>query len=194
MSLVSLIASEGFISFMSDGRARTDTTVVSEDIKKIKKVNDKVIVGITGSLRALEVIFDAIEKSDTFDKSNAETLLNSLFNVLVKETNEPLIVSTHFLVGGLDNNNRIYYGGFSNDSTQLTEVRASIPNQLLFATSGGEYCPFNPQEKLGELISLNVSKIKTADDVIMLQMALNQMVAENDDSVNTAIFHEYVQK
>lgn len=194
MSLVSIIAIDKFISFMSDGRARAERDIVSENVKKIKKVNNKIIIGITGSLHPMKVIFEAIDKSDTFDKTNAEFMLNSLFSILVKDTVEPITTNTHILVGGLDSNGNIYYGGFSSNSRELEEIRVSNPNQIAFATSGGDLCSFNLQEKFNELIVKNTRNIKSVDDLVSLQMSLNQIVAKEDDTVNMNVFCETINK
>lgn len=118
MSLVSLVASSNLISFVSDGRESdaVNNIIVTENFKKIKKVNDKIIFSVTGNSGASKIINDNL---DDFCHDNAKAFAHSMFDVL---GNGVLKRTVMFLIGGFDENNNIYFTGFSEDSTSLDEI------------------------------------------------------------------------
>lgn len=118
MSLISLIATKKFISFVSDGRVtHVEKGILSEEYSKIHKINEKVIVGVAGNFEAAEILMKHI---DYFDTENAEKLAHSLFAEMADgKVNKTMTV----FIGGEDNENNIYYAGFTNESKELMEVR-----------------------------------------------------------------------
>ena len=194
MSLISLIATENFISFMSDGRA-IDTEkneIDTENYKKITKVNDKIIIGIAGNKGTSQLLNEILHR---YDQQNARSFANSMFNELIKNANEKITVSMHILIGGLDEQGKIFYTGFSNDSTELIEINPTngvISHGCNESSSDLEISNFSRFKQLIEKNKYQVSKnIKGAK---VIQEKLNAQVSMFDNSVNNKLFHEYIKR
>lgn len=193
MSLISFIATDKFISFMSDGRVfdSEKDEVLSENYKKITKVNDKIIFGIAGTFSASRVLN---ENLNLFDQQNAKSFADSMFSILIKDTVEKVKVPMHVLIGGLDEQGKIYYTGFSQDSTELIEIIPKFGNIYHACNENSLSVEITNHKRLGNLIQQNVFQAMKLKGAKATQEKLNAQVSMVDRSVNTKTFHEYIKR
>lgn len=189
MSLISFIATDKFISFMSDGRV-TDTErneILTEDYKKILKVNEQIIIGIGGNYKAAEILQDYVK---TFNIHDAKNFAHSLFNEL---GNGKVHKEMHIFIGGLDDRNRIYYTGFSQGSTELIEINPVYGTNRYGCMESSVIKKVTNNDLLGKLMDQN-RRILRVKDAKQIQEKLNAQVSMIDRSVGTKTFHEYIKK
>lgn len=187
MSLLSLIATNTFISFMSDGRVydHENNEVIDESFKKIFKVNNKVIYAVGGNFNAAKVLEEHIHH---FDGSNARSFAHSLFNEL---GNGKVHKELHIFIGGTDEKNQIYYSGFSQNSTALIEIQPK-PLEIRFACNEtGENQNINYFDLFDEIVNQNKNYINI-EKAKMIQNQLNNRISTIDKTVNTKTFHEFI--
>lgn len=193
MSLISLIATDNFISFMSDGRVldTENDIVMSENYKKITKVNEKIILGIAGILGASQILNDNLH---LYDQQNARSFANSMFNHLIVNANEKILVSMHIFIGGLDERGNIYYSGFSQDSVELIEVvpkHGAINHGCCDSMSDIDV---TNQTRLGQLMEQNKFQALKLKGAKAIQERLNAQVSMVDKSVNNKLYHEHIKR
>lgn len=191
MSLVSLVASSKFISFVSDGREidSAKDIIISEKFKKITKINDKIIFSVTGNSGASKIINANL---GSFCHDNAKAFAYSMFDML---GNGVLNRTVMFLIGGLDDNNNIYFTGFSENSTSLTDIileDSAIRSGFAASDIANDK---NARAILDECIK-EITNFSTFDHVqaLMIQTKFNSTISEFDKTVNKNIFHEYIYK
>lgn len=187
MTLISFIATDKFISFMSDGRVNKVNTKesVCENYKKIIKVNNA-ILAVGGNHKVSEFLLDNVNK---FNTRNARALAHSMFKEL---GNGKVKKEMNILIGGLDENRNIYYSGFSHNSTKLTDYYPMSGLVTRLATESGEVVELSNSGRLDQLIGnlqeVSLTQAKT------IQEELNALVSVVDNTVGKKTFHEYVQK
>lgn len=192
MSLVSFIATKNFISYVSDGRV-TDTAndiVLSEDYKKVHKLNNNVIIGIVGNYNASKII---LENLNAFKIEDAEICAKSMFEMLGKgKVKTDMVIS----IGGIDAKGEIYYTGFHANSQELLEIRP-IFNEIRFGTTlNSTQEDLNPNQIITNMINLRVNDYKSFNSNVAfeIQRDLNITIAEKDKSVNKVLFQEVIYK
>lgn len=189
MSLISVIATDKFISFMSDGRVIENDEIINESYKKIFKVNEKIIFGMAGSYNALQII---LKHLDDFNQENAREFNKSLFKELAGNKTHH---SIQMVVGGLDENNKIYYGGFNQESHTLEEIWPHLTRSINFASTEINIdSDIGNQQRLKKLIENNTHGELKLKGTVLIQEKLNAQVSMIDNSVNTRTFHEYIKK
>jgi len=189
VSFVSLIATNEFISFMSDGRA-TDTernVIVDENLKKIKKINNSIIFSVTGNAGAGKILF---ENYHSYDNTNAKKFAENIFNDVAKGATDK---DFYVLIGGLDASNNLFFTGFDSQKTMHLDFIYPLNGDVRFGTSGN----------LGNIDSDIIREIKKTVakhnrfnvlDAKAIQDKINLAVAKVDTTVNTRTFHDALLK
>ncbi|MER2111179.1 MAG: hypothetical protein ABS960_00710 [Solibacillus isronensis] len=188
MSLLSIIATSTFISFMSDGRVfdHENDEVVDESFKKIFKVNNKIIYAVGGNYAVAKILEQEI---GNFDLTNAKRFAHSLFNVLgCGKVHKEM----HIFIGGIDDNNKIYYAGFSQDSTKLNEINPPRGSNNYACNETGVNENIIYHDIFGELMSRNARLLKVKD-AKLIQEKFKAQISMIDKTVNTRTFHEYIK-
>lgn len=188
MSLISIIATDKFISFMSDGRVfdLENNEIINESYKKIVKVNDKIIYSIGGNYGVSQILAQEI---GNFDTTNAKAFAHSLFDAL---GNDKVKKEMHILIGGLDDNNKIYYTGFSQYSTELIEFYPSYGLNRFICNETGINEGVIYYDIFEELMNQN-RRFLRIKDAKLIQDKFNAQISMIDKTVNTKTFHEYIK-
>ncbi|PHA10355.1 hypothetical protein COE65_14275 [Bacillus sp. AFS051223] len=197
MSLISIVATKKFVSFVSDGRGTKEGEIIYEDYRKVFKINDKVIIGIAGDSSVIEILIPQIHNIEDLDLSNAKSCAHSLFNMLGnnKIKNKDMTI----MVGGLDDLDNIYYAGFIHSSTKLDEVIPEGENVRCGSTITEKTNALNPNAILQKLIKNSIQSYEellgfTSNDSFNVQKEFNHFISEKDDSVNNHLFQEVICK
>lgn len=188
MSLVSLVATSHFISFMSDGRVVDEAGTINESYKKITKVNSQVIFSVTGSYHASKIINESV---DQYNTKNAQLFARDLFESLGKDKiNRPVQI----LIGGLDQSGNIYYTGFDESSKELIEFHP-ILHEIRHGFTGGDE-ESDPNQLLSSLIQRKVTSNSelSLEKVQQAQNLFNEAISKKDTSVNNNVFVEHIIK
>lgn len=188
MSLLSIIATNTFISFMSDGRVfdHGNDEIVDESFKKIFKVNNKIIYAVGGNYYVAKILEQEISN---FDTTNAKRFAHSLFNTI---GNGKVHKEMHIFIGGLDDNNKIYYTGFSQDSTELIEISPPERSNNFACNETGVNEGVIYHDMFDKLMNQNIRLLKVKDAKI-IQEKFNAQISMIDKTVNTRTFHEYIK-
>ncbi|HDR5270637.1 hypothetical protein E8M24_32055 [Bacillus thuringiensis] len=198
MSLISIIATDKFISFVGDGRATNlDGSIAHENYQKVFKITDKIIIGMAGSAALVEALMPRIKNNPDIDLENAKSCAHSLFDILGNGKVDNKDIS--LLIGGLDDLNRIYYAGFIQNSTTLEEISLNTYGIRCASTVNDQTLQLNPNLILQNLISNSIttqdefSKFNT-QSAFKIQEKFNYFISENDKSVNNNLTHEIIFK
>lgn len=173
---------------MSDGRVNKvdNNKIFDENYQKVIKVNNKAILAVGGNYKVSKVLLSRVNE---FDTKNAKTLARSLFNGLGNGVvNNQMII----FVGGLDENENIYYTGFDQTSTNLDEYNPPNGSIYRFASESGEQMGMSNFDKLDQLIN-GLQQI-TLEEAKSIQEKLNTTVTEFDKTVGKKTFHEFIIK
>jgi len=183
MSLVSIVATHEFVSLMGDGRgvhSEDINTIVSEELQKVYKINDKVIVGFAGSDAVREIVMKNIE---IFDTQSAQKFAKALFDNIGKGK-----VNKYFfnIIGGVDDDDNIYFALFQTDSMKLVEIRPKMGEIHSFCNSTNYSKPQNPQSILKTLINdyCRSHKHFGIEACLDIQKRFNEKIVDIDKTVN----------
>lgn len=198
VSLISIIATNKFISFVGDGRAiNLDGSIAHENYQKVFKITDKIIIGMAGDAAIVEVLIPRIKDNPEIDLDNAKSCAHSLFDILGNGQVENKDIS--LLIGGLDDLNNIYYAGFIQNSTTLEEILPNTYDIRCASTVNDSTAQINPNQVLQNLISSSVTtqneflKFNT-QNAFKIQEQFNHFISENDKSVNNNLTHKIIFK
>lgn len=192
MSFVSMLATDQFISFMSDGRVTdaNNNAIVDENFHKVHRINEHTVIAITGSKSVSDTV---IKNLDKFNHAKISTFAVSLLEGLQTIPNLPL---AFFIIGGIDEKGEIAYTRFESNSKVIqvnTLPLGAIDGQILF---NGEDLSFDPNAMFRSKI-LNLRNAGTNINplaALKIQSELNNEVALQDFTVNTNVFSELVLK
>lgn len=173
---------------MSDGRVydHENDKVIDESFKKIFKVNNKVIYAVGGNYGVAKILEEEI---NNFDTTNAKRFAHSLFSVI---GNGKVHKEMHIIIGGLDDNNKIYYTGFSQNSTELIEFNPPIGSNYFACNETGINEGVIYHDMFDKLMNQNIRLLKVKDAKI-IQEKFDAQISMIDKTVNTKTYHEYIK-
>lgn len=192
MSLASIIATDKFISFLSDGRVVNidDNSIVKEDYSKVHRINDKIVIAITGSKDVSDTILGNLDKFDLTDFGPfGISILEGLKTI-------PTFPKSHIIIGGINAKGNIAYTRFDtySDGIRVIDIPiGGIDGQVLF---NGTNIDFNIKDRFESKVQNVVNAGVTINPTtsIKIQTELNNEVALQDYTVNTTVFSELVIK
>lgn len=193
MTLVSVVATSEYVSIMSDGRGVSlddHSKIITEDYKKVFKVNSKIVMGFTGNTWAINFVTSNI---NNFDLTNAETFSSTLFSELGNNKARRIF---NIMVGGLDSKGDIFFTGFNTSDTELKFIKLQ-PNSIRCGVVPNEYTQdLQPRTMLENMIGNYCTKYQSfgLSDAIRVQKSFNEKISLIDPTVNNAIFSEHVIK
>ncbi|SEM12407.1 hypothetical protein SAMN04487786_1077 [Paenisporosarcina quisquiliarum] len=191
MSFASLLATDSFISFMSDGRVTSvDNTIVQEGYSKLHRVSDEIILAMTGSKDNAERILDNIHM---YDKSSVESFTLSLLEGITDNGPTPQVL---MLIGGRNRLGKLVFTSVNTMTTHYsldTVEPGGVSGEILY---NSQNLSFNAYEYFGVTVqnALKNNKIFDKETAFNIQKELNDKVAKEDITVNTRIFHEIIFK
>jgi hypothetical protein len=192
MSLLSVLTTKDFISFMTDGRTMKGEEIFQEDYQKFRVIGNSICIGTTGSFGHGREIMDITEELQA-DGESLESIVDILFKVIrtsIPHQEHPQI-NLQVGVGGINSQGDICVYVFSNKDT--VKPVAVIPNndETIKVISGN----LNPEEAYRELDEI-IRKYGglSAVNSKLIQKELNDYVALKDRTVNTTTFHHLIQK
>lgn len=188
LSLISIVATNEFVSLTGDGRGMSavqENEILTENIQKVYKVNERIMVGFAGSDTVREIV---VNNLGTFSDENAQRFAQTLFAVIGNgKSNKEFFC----LIGGLDGNRNIYFAVFQDDSDELIEMSPQRNQFLAFCNSTDNTAPHNPQEMLRSLINehCQINRSLNIEDCRDVQARFNEVISNIDGTVNENILN-----
>lgn len=192
MSFVSVVATEGFVTIMSDGRVKKvgSGEIIQEDYQKFIRVqNDKAFIAFAGIKELCEAIAinikKTIEEGMSFDK--IQKILKLTITQII-----PSELTVMFAFGGLNHSNEIEF--YSYNSKYKKELHFKpVDDQIAYAflnNSSASEDEFN-----NKFINiLRETGFSSPSSTIQAQKLLNEFVVTKDNTVNNKTFRMSIKK
>ncbi len=192
MSLVIGFITNDQAFMFSDGRARNRDTkiIINEKCNKTRKINKNVIIGFTGCLEFAEKILEYFYTRNDIDSIHNMTADNVAYELLsaakfIYEVNKSALKIT-ITIAGINSNNDI--GLYTTGSDYNFEMNTLIATEGIFHFStaspeGNEKYSTYFEQCLCSGMNLTTAISKT-------YLYASQL----DESINTTIFHQNIQK
>ncbi|MNC29745.1 hypothetical protein D3C76_422150 [compost metagenome] len=185
MSLVTVVATEYFLSVVTDGREMRNGEVVGEQHPKCKQYSN-VLVAYAGTKQPAEIIISLLEKEGVLERGDlAEiaTYVQHLFNAPELEKFKLL-----FAFGGLDAEGEITFHTI--DSThKILKKFTPKHGQISFAVLGNQ--------DAANLFQLRLAQIEAGPSITeaqRIQSEINEQVSKNAIGVNNTLFKFSIEK
>ncbi|MCG3089142.1 hypothetical protein [Sporosarcina cyprini] len=190
MSFVSVIATNSYITVVSDGKVTgRDGETLETDYQKSRKISDKQFIAVTGDRDMADQIFGiATYKEEPYNLLNASIdLRKKLINAM---RNQPRVVLV--VIGGVNEWGKIVYYYFtSKPEQQMIRGLPGDKHEKGFLSSD-KVNPNKIEEKFDEFI--DSVGIKTPHESLEVQRKLNDFVAGIDETVNENKFELIIEK
>lgn len=195
MSFVSVIITEHYISFATDGRFTSLTgQVIQEDYKKIKKLNDNLVVAFAGdsleceaSIKGLEELINHVPRNNI--GFNIE-LISTLMKQIIRDKfgNSKVFLS----IGGINMENALEVTVFSSISDDLHSFspKGNNLNHFYF----GNNMDVVKEKMVYEDFAKKVVKANTPENAFIVQKQINDLVASFDSTVNCNVMNRIIKK
>ncbi|KHL95369.1 hypothetical protein QW71_12965 [Paenibacillus sp. IHB B 3415] len=185
MSLVSIIATEQFISVVTDGREMRNGEVVGEQHPKCMQFSN-ILIAYAGVKQPAEIVISLLEKEGVLERGDlAEiaTYVQHLFNAPALKTFKLL-----FAFGGLDTKGEITFHTI--DSTHKILKKFTPKNgQVSFAVLGNQDAANLFQHRLAQIeAGLSMTEAQS------IQTEINEQVSKNAIGVNNTLFKFFIEK
>jgi len=185
MSFVSVIATEKFITVMSDGLVYNMITdeEIEQRYQKFRKISENQFIAFGGDRGLAEKVVEDIGYQN--EERELLPIAASIRETLIKEVS-PQVASCQVILGGIEKNEIVFYS-FNNDEKQ--ELLMKKPKGI-----DGEYSFLGSREN-GLDLDKEMGKIyskygfKTPTKALKVQKELNDVVSKVDPSVNRITFN-----
>lgn len=193
MSMIICLCGLNFCSMVSDGRKidMADGSVLSEDEKKIFKLNDRVLFGAAGIFRGDEKILDAVSSVPNLATASAKIIKNAVLSYL-KENRESLPRRSYIIGEKVkDGDSRIYEITFD-PAIKKPQVVLREPNRINnFALSVAVPPGLNEQVILRDVGQMVTRCVQHKQAMDVMQAAIVK-ASKLDESVNSNTFVESI--
>lgn len=193
MSFISAIASQDFITVVSDGQVTYEGKVIKEDYKKFRKINNDQFIAYAGAKEICEKFAEHLKfsASQRYDlKLVAEDLFSTIKSITPYER-----FKTSFIIGGISENNEIEFYTLSNNPLE-EKVKSYLSHGD--GVSYGFLSNEENEDKINlenTLIShLSKTGFNTPNKCIRAQKMLNADVEKIDPTVNRRTFELIIRK
>lgn len=192
MSAILAVCGENFCAMVSDGRMVEEPVqagkpkVITDDLPKLRKINQNVIVGFAGDVLAAVQIVNALDEYDL----RYMTLEKAVRVMREKAATVPLQpVGVRLLVGGRGRKGGFLLTSLGSEQGFEPQTQAARPGAYLIegACSHTDIGPF-----LEEKVKPDTANWKSLDDVARTLDACIAAIAEQDKTVNTSYYRELV--
>lgn len=181
MSFVSIVATENFITVMSDGRVtgKDNDEILQEDYQKFMEVaNGKAFIAYAGTKDVCELIAQhikiAIENGLTLEDSSR--IVRESINAAVPED-----LSVMFSIGGINELGKIEFYTYDSKNN-LEQHFLTEPGQISYAFLNNSSTDIDFNDEIKKI--LRETGFSSPSETIQAQRLLNNRVADVDDSVN----------
>ncbi|MGV7000314.1 hypothetical protein ACWA2C_16635 [Priestia megaterium] len=200
MTLVTAIATPYFISFVGDGRgvSTIDGTVLAENLDKICRINDKIVIATAGNRSFNEHYIPRIiaNTNNEYDLSDADSFAQSLFEVIGYNKTG---YDYRLLVGGLNKDGDICFTSINSPS--LIKPEASVLNKFGQRGSVTNTTPYTSSMNPDDILSKRLSEATpTRDDYVnfnpekafAIQKQFNYDISQVDKTVNNNLTRDII--
>lgn len=190
MSLITVVATDNYVSFMSDGRlTNKDGQPLNEHYKKILKVSDEIIIGAAGNHKQACILFENAAYWFQEAEGDIQKFVNNMQNWIL--TSIPRIrypnINLQVAVGGINESQQISIFCFNNHETKNMKSKFLIlRNEISYLVLGSTSATKN----LRNLINSNTDR--TIDRIIRVQEKTNLEISQIDLTVNSITFNDYI--
>ncbi|MCX7710219.1 MAG: hypothetical protein N2484_10265 [Clostridia bacterium] len=193
MSLVTILATESFLSVMSDGRITYSdekvSRIVYEDYFKIIHPSPNYFVAFTGDLTAIETFnkTSGILSPDEDQKSFASKIHKRLLDYTQGE------VYVNYAIGGKNCNNEIEFFIFSSYSDAVEHSKPNNKNNMKFKALVSENIEIEDfAQEVSDL--LNEIDEYTPQNAVQVQETITRLVSSIDPTVNDNTHYIIIKK
>lgn len=192
MSAILAVCGENFCVMVSDGRMVEEPVqagkpkVITDDLPKLRKINQNVIVGFAGDVLAAVQIVNALDEYDL----RYMTLEKAVRVMREKAATVPLQpVGVRLLVGGRGRKGGFLLTSLGSEQGFEPQTQEARPGAYLIegACSHTDIAPF-----LEEKVKPDTANWKSLDDVARTLDGCIAAIAEQDKTVNTSYYRELV--
>lgn len=192
MSLVMVSATSKYIILTGDGRVSEKVKVdeyssyvkiLDENFKKIRVINNNVLIGFTGHLKSCIDIMSSLDNVDV-DKINIDDIAEILIaSAKGKVNNKDLSM----VVCGINNNNKIQINTFTTENDLILNKSVVEDNGMKFISLTN----YNSNKKPGKIYLEKIKDINTFDKKEMLDLMeyINHEISKQDFTVNDNMGH-----
>ncbi|KGE16642.1 hypothetical protein [Paenibacillus wynnii] len=179
MSLVTIIATEKFLSVVTDGREMRNGEVVGESYPKCKQFSN-VLITYAGVKQPAEIIISLLEKEGILERGNLAEIAGFV-NVLF-HTPELSSFTLLFAVGGIDPQGKISFYTIDSKHKKFTK-NMPVNGKTSFAVLGNQEAANNLQKRL----RINKGALSLAE-AQRIQSELNGQISKRNIGVNNTLF------
>ncbi len=193
MSMVICLCGTNFCSMVSDGRKinMADRSILSEEEKKIFKLNDRVLFGAAGIFCEEEQILDAVSSVQNMETASAKIIKNAVVSYL-KKNGESLSLRSYIIGEKVhDGESRIYEITFDPNVKKPNVVIREPDETNNFALSIAVPPGLDEQAVLKDIGNRVTRCVQHNQAMAVLQAAIAK-ASKYDDSINTNTFVESV--
>ena len=192
MSAILAVCGENFCAMVSDGRMVEEPIgpegpkVITEDLPKLRKINQNVIVGFAGDLLAAVQIVNALDEYDL----RYLTLEKTVRILREKAATVPLQpVGVRLLVGGRNRKGQFVLTTLGSAEQYVPQTQPARAGAYLIegACSHTEIAPWLEQE-----VKPRAAEWRSLDDIAHTLDDCIAKLAQQDQSVNTHYYRELV--
>lgn len=191
MSFVSIVARENYVNIVCDGRVSSGESVIQENYKKFKIIDDRMFIAFGGNLQPCELLLKWISLQNLSNQS-LEEIARNIWAVGYSITQKGYKFMVSF--GGVEKNTSARIEVYSMD------FQSKKP--LIFKPRGNDICYsfLNNSELSDKDIEKNFIELmnNTGHDsfekIKSAQIMLSKKIAETDLSVNTKTFETTIFK
>ncbi|MFE6135575.1 hypothetical protein [Bacillus sp. NPDC057893] len=188
MSFVSVVVSEKFITVMSDGMQSIEVDgkfiELSSDYKKFKKISEKQFIAFTGSAEICTNI--ANKYKFKYESYNLEEVVLEIQQELLQYPRSE--TKNQFIVGGIQNGKILAYT-IKNDGEGPKLVDSENGIQLVHMA--GNHLQNKVERNLIKTFDKYLKQVNY--NSIIAQTMLNNLVADNDPTVNKNVRHLVIE-
>ncbi|MFW5437105.1 hypothetical protein [Paenibacillus apiarius] len=192
MSFVSVVATEHFVTVMSDGRVKNMETgeILEEDYVKFHKSSDgKQFVAYAGNKQLCEILSKKILQylEDGCEYDNLILILNTTIYDTFKDQ-----FGVMFAFGGINKDKQIEVYAYGNKKQGVLKFKPENGNLAYTFLFHGKISDGELDEKFDGLIK-EIGR-DTPSKIIQSQKLLNSYVSEQDDTVNNNTFRMIIKR
>lgn len=190
MSFISIIATENFITVVTDGQVTKDGKAVENNYKKYKKISNNQFIAFGGAKEICETFIKNLDflGNEQYDLQTLATNLSNAIKQIPYETYRIL-----FVIGGLNARNQIEFYSFSNIPESQDQYSNPKGDEISYAFLSSPDIDDSHFEK--HLIEyLSITGFNTPNKCIKAQKMLNSYVETIDNTVNKTTFELVIRK
>lgn len=186
MSYVQCIVTTKMVLMSSDGRVSDGDKVLDENYKKIRRLNNNVLIGFAGSKEYCEKVVDSIKEKD----ADIDTLFEMVVKLCKKYFSHEIGVKGQFIIAGKSKSGELGFRTIhTKNNFETDSKKPQTESEICF-------CVASPDEVNSNILERELRQIcngKVSEDDLALAMLVSEMQAANTNkTINTVFYLESI--